>query len=475
MKRKIGLEVEYPMVCSDTLTGLPQDRIRRIWASLGKDGWSVSSDPVNGLATGAFRQNVAVDGCLNPNQSISTDTGPLLEIAPSPEVSLAALKQQFSKLKELALQQVKSVGGMLLGLGVHPYTGDTKEEYYRLRTPRSAYDYAIKSRGWPHEKLLNVAAIQEVIDVPAEESFRAFRVLIRLCGLMMFIFRNAPDLHHSSGYLCIRPKKWLDSVSSPIARFRSDIQKVNIPLSEILNWQGYFDLLWNTSPMFLLGTKKHGLFYVPDHPTFWKFLTNVPARGWTGVDVLGKEIAVMPDMDHVNCTDWTYFGFCRPRWKFGQEVALAELIEAFRLGRMDSFFEKNATKIVIENRCNATGFPGEEFCSLAFVLGILENLDTAEHLAFQYDYDFWRSMFSSAQIEPLRRTEISTRKVLPLAEKLLSIALDGLSARGLGEENFLGPVAAIISSGVSRSELALKALNSAADKKSVIRSMFAVD
>lgn len=472
--RRIGIEVEYPMVHSDTLTGLSQDKVRKMWVNLEKDGWNVSCDPVNNLATGVFRQNAAADGCLNPRQSISTDTGPLLEIAPTPEFTLVDLKQQFSKLRGLILPQVKSIGGMLLGLGIHPYTGDSKEEYYQLRTPRSAYDYAIKNRGWPHEKLLNIAAIQEVIDVPAEESFRAFRILVRLSGLMIFIFRNAPDLHHDGKSLCVRPQKWLDSVSSPIAHFKNDIQKVNIPPLEILNWQGYFDLLWNTNPMFLLGSKQHGLFHVPTHPTFWEFLTEIPAQGWGGIDMFGNKINVTPDIDHVNGTDWTYFGFCRPRWQFKQEVQLEELVEAFRCKEIDLFFEKHTKKIIIENRCNATGFPEEEFCSLAFVLGILENLDAAERFVLQYDYDFWRSIFSSAQTDPLSQAEVGNCKVLPLAKKLLSIASDGLSARGLGEEYFLAPVTTIIDSGVSRSELVLKMFNSAVDKKSFIRSMFVI-
>lgn len=477
-KRKIGFEVEYPMVCSETLTGLPQDKVRQIWTNLGKDGWSVSSDPVSGLATGVFRQGAVADGCLNPNQSISTDTGPLLEIAPSPEVTLLALKQQFSRLRELALQQVKSVGGTLLGLGIHPYTGDTKEEYYRLRTPRSAYDYAIKHRGWPHEKLLNVAAIQEVIDVSKEESFRALKTLIRLCGLMIFIFRNAPSLHNGSGCLCVRPKKWRDSVTSTMPQFKADIHKVNIPAVEILSWQDYFELLWNANPMFLLGTKKHGLFHIPNHPTFWDFLTKAPEKGWEGLDIFGKEIVVKPAMDHVNSTDWTYFGFCRPRWQFNQETNLDELIRAFRFGEMSSFFEEHATKIVIENRCNASGFPGQELCSLAFVLGILENLDAAEQFASQHDYCFWQRVFLLSQVEPLSRAKIGNNKILALAEKLISIAADGLAIRGMGEEFFLEPVIGIVNSGISRSELTLKLLNSAGDsqenKKSVIMAEFAV-
>jgi len=463
--RKISFEVEYPVIDQDTLAGLPQEKFRQVWSSLGKEGWGISSDPVNGLATGVFRQIRAQEDCLNPNQSISTDTGPLIEIVPHPETTLTALKEQFSDLKKLVLRQVDSVGGKVLGLGIHPYTGDGRAEYYQLRTPRSAYDYAIERRGWPHEKLLNIAAIQEVIDVPVAESLRVFRILIRLGGLMIFIFRNAPDLHQRSGYLCVRPRKWKESVTSLIPQFKTDIHKVNIPTREILGWQDYFDLLWNVNPMFLLGTKKHGLFYIPAHPSFWDFLSQVPGRGWQGIDISGKEITVRPVLDHVNFTDWTYFGLCRPRWQFSQETNLDELVKAFHSGEIGPFFERYATKIIIENRFNATGFPGEEFCSLAFVLGILENLDVAEQFTFQYGYRFWQKVFSLAQTEPLSQAKVGSRRILPLAEEVVSIAREGLIKRGLGEEVFLEPAERIVHSGVSRSELTLELFNSAGSSK----------
>ena len=156
---KIGVEIEYPAIDETSMAGLPQEKFQIIWEEFCQQGWEKVTDPVNGLPTGVFRQIKQQDDCLSSTQALSTDTGPLLEIATSPEENLFGLEKQLQELRSMVSEKLILQKGAILGLGIHPLTSDSKAEYYRLRTPRSAYDYAINERGWPHWKLLNVAAI----------------------------------------------------------------------------------------------------------------------------------------------------------------------------------------------------------------------------------------------------------------------------------------------------------------------------
>lgn len=456
MKRKIGIEVEYPVVDTKSGSALSQEKFRQVWGSLETKGWAPAKDSITGFTTGVSR-DVSTDGnVLSSAQVLSTDTGPLFEIAASPEDSIHGLAAQFQGLRQLMVDELSAVGGTALGMGINPGIGCTEKEYYDYRTPRSAYDYAIQNRGWPHWKLLNVAATQEVIDVPFVDVMDAFRSLQRLSGLMIFLCRNAPDIHGQSSKLCVRPGQWKESVKSPLDIFSGDIEKANIPEIELSDWNDYFQLLWGSSPMFMLGTKKDGLFWIPQHPTFGKFLTEAPESGWPAMSLSGQKLEIEPSIDHVNCSDWTYFGLCRPRWKINSGIEVAEVIEAFHGKRMEGLLERQAVKVVLENRCNATGFPGQEFASMALVLGLIENLFETKRLAFRYNYKFWLSMLSLSQEAPLAKAELDGVPVIEFVRELISIATQGLIMRNLGEERYLQPLVEIVNSGKSRAEIIME-------------------
>jgi gamma-glutamylcysteine synthetase len=450
-QRLIGVEIEYPVVDTKNMTALSQKKFRAVWKQMEKMGWELMSDPVTGYATGVSR-SVEIPGHGSFSQSVSTDTGPILEIAAYPETNIKDLYFQVDELKAVLDSLMADVNGKILSVGIHPFLNDSKKEYYEYRTPRSAYDYAIKQRGWPHNKIVNIAATQENIDVPKKDALKAIRVMTRLCGLMIFAHRYAPDIHNGGNSLCIRPQKWLESVSSKNPKFEADKRKVNIPDNEILNWNDYFNLLWNDAPMFLLGTKKHGLFYIPEHPTFLDFLKKPE---WDGVDLHGKKVKIIPDIDHINCTDWTYFGLCRPRWKLNNNVRVVDMIKAINDSYVEEFFLKNLNKVFIENRCNATSMWPFELSSTTFVLGLLENLEKAETFTSQHNYDFWKKVFSLSQTTKLKEAYIGDVRMLDLLYAIIDIAHEGLELRGQNEENFMALTETTANTGKSPSELLL--------------------
>ena len=66
----------------------------------------------------------------------------------SPATNLAGIEQQMTALQAEAKAVLARHGAVMLGSGVHPGLRPIPADYYRYRTPRPAYDYAVKVRGW---------------------------------------------------------------------------------------------------------------------------------------------------------------------------------------------------------------------------------------------------------------------------------------------------------------------------------------
>lgn len=459
-ERYIGVEVEYLTSLIDYSTPLTHDGFRSIWARLVERGWDPSVDSLTRCTTGVSRSTPR-QGCLRPAQALSTDTGPTFEIATAPETNLYKLRAQLNSLTDLMNAELAREGAGAFQMGVHPLLGSDRDSYLAWRTPRAAYDYARFVRGWPHERLLNIAAIHEVIDVSSDDAMTALRCLIRLAGLQLFMFRNAPDVELLQQHpddrqplpdgfrYCVRPDQWLAHVTTATPQFVDDCRRVNLPEPEWQSWNDYFTTLWTQYPMFFVGTKKDGLFSVKGHPTFLEFLSQ---SSWVVQDFAGNSREVVPDIDHVNTTDWHAFYVCRPRWQLESSVTIPELLDAFHTGAMDELMRTRALKICLENRVNPTSPPGQELSSAALLLGLLQNLATTVALVDRYDYRFWQRVFLAAQTVPLLTARVDGVRILPLLAELIQIATIGLKQRGLGEELFLAPVRERVEFGLSPSE-----------------------
>lgn len=456
----VGVEVEYLTSTNDYRSPLTQDGFRAIWTRLVDRGWDPSIDSLTRSITGVSRP-AARSGCLRPAQALSTDTGPTFEIATAPETNLHLLRSQLNDLTSLMHTELACEGASAFQMGVHPLLSSDRDSYLAWRTPRAAYDYARYVRGWPHERLLNIAAIHEVVDVPRDDAFTALRCLIRLAGLQLFLFRNAPDIDllrqnpddrqplPDNFRYCVRPDQWLAHVTTKVPQFVDDRQRVNLPQPEWQSWNDYFTTLWTHYPMFFVGTKKDGLFSVKGHPNFLEFLSQ-PA--WVAEDFSGNSRQVVPDIDHVNTTDWHAFYVTRPRWQLDQSLSVPELLDAFRAGMMDDLMRQRSIKICLENRVNPTSPPGYELCSAALLIGLLENLLHTVAFTERYDYHFWNQVFRAAQTEPLLTARVRGVRILPLIGELVKIALIGLRQRGLGEDVYLTPIREQLSLGLSPSE-----------------------
>ena len=213
--------------------------------------------------------------------------------------------------------------------------------------------------------------MQEIVDVSFEDAPRAVRVLHRLAGLMNFLLRNDPDVWGDyDGQISVRPRAWREHVPAS-ASFAGDAGKVCLPAREIESWTDYLSLLWEASPMFLVGTKNSGAAYLPEHPTFLRFLQDAPREGWPARTLSGEAVRVFPEPAQIEKTDWTYMGFARMRWKW-REVpdGVRSFLDAWQRGEIEAFLRANVLKVVIENRASSAQPPGETLVSLALVAGL---------------------------------------------------------------------------------------------------------
>jgi gamma-glutamylcysteine synthetase len=444
----LSTELEAPVVSMHDGGPAPPDVFRRVWATLARGSW-------RRLEFGVTREIPGAPASINPCQSVVTDTGPTIELVTSPGVSNAGVGRQLDTLVDETRAALADLGYAMLGTGVHPRLRAAPEDYYRYRTPRPAYDYAIRERSWCHWSIVNIAATQEIVDVSFDDAPRAVRLLHRLAGLMNFVLRNDPDLTgEHGGRLSVRPEAWRDHVprSGP---FAADAGRVGVPERELQTWRNYLSLLWEESPMFLVGTKDHGAVWVPQHPTFIGFLEQAPGDGWPARSLSGVEVRVRPAPEHIEQTDWTYMGFARIRWKWRRGVGDVEaLLTAWRSDDIESFLASRLEKVVIENRCNSAQPPAHSLVSLALVSGLLSNLDEALELVSREPYPFWVSVLRASTTQALAST-VEGRSIPAYAREMVGVARVGLRARG-DDDSSLAELDRRIDEGTSPSEELLR-------------------
>jgi gamma-glutamylcysteine synthetase len=283
------------------------------------------------------------------------------------------------------------------------------------------------------------------------------RLLHRLTGLMNFVLRNDPGIHgHGDGRVSVRSLAWRGHVPQS-GRFAGDSRRVVIPATEIGGWADYLSLLWESGPMFLVGTKNHGQAFVPEHPSFLDFLRHVPSGGWPARLLDGSPARVVPEPAHVAATDWSYMGFARIRWKWRpQPPSVAEIAEAWDRGRIEELLARSLQKVVVENRGSSTQPPGEELVSLALVAGLLANLDEATELSRSAEYPFWVRLLDESTRLPIQSVVLG-RNVADLAKEMIGIARTGLVRRGEpSPDTWLAPLLQRIEDGVSPSDRRLQ-------------------
>ena len=432
----ISIENEHPAHSLVNSDPIPPRTFLKVWDSFENEGWTRFSK------FGVRLEKEGDERIHDRAWVMSTDPGPYVELVLTPAIKIQDIDSQIKEMRSLVLEKLRKLDIGLLGSGLVVGLGTSEEEYYRYRTPREAYDYFVNVRGWNHKTYVNLCSMQQVIDIPVEKAPLYSNLMHRLTGAMLFLFRNDPELTSNPDRLLTkRPKAWRD-VPPTSGPFASDKARVYLPDQELATWKKYLEVLWESSPMYMVGTKSEGVSYIPSHPTFIEFLTQTPPEGWPVSTLAGAtDKKVFPTMNHVALTEWTYYGFARLRMKWKEDVELSNLISAYKKGGddLESFLKDSLKKVMLENRSPSAPQKGKEMCSLAFVAGLVANFEKTEDFVSKKSYDFWRKFALMAEKERIN-SKIDEVSVKELLVELLDLSREGLEARGYGEEVYLDPL-----------------------------------
>ncbi|GLF95430.1 glutamate-cysteine ligase family protein [Streptomyces yaizuensis] len=425
-RRRVGLELEFPVVESATGRGLDRDGARELWPALAaRDGsWSPVVETVSGVVSGLRR----VSGGFE--ESVNTDTGVCtveVSLAPRDTVgeALAAAAPVLRDVQELLADR----GYALLCAGIQPWTWTdphrkTQKDWYLLLARRWHY----------HHWFVPLASHQVSVDVTPGEAARVVNVLSGLAGIFTALTVCSPVARG-----VVQPWKetrnwiWYERASRVPAR-EARYTSNGIPPRPYADAGAYLEHFWDSRVYFLTHLKSRGC-EIAGNLSFRDFLLApepVPAR-W----VDGTETSISPERDMLDRIHQYGWPAAKLHYGFDDRTDVDGVRAALREGSMGEYFGDHAVNCYVENRTCGVAPQGEEGVAAALTLGVVERLDAAEELLRRVPWGEWRALWPRAGRHGLAaEDERSLRRV----RDLLELARDGLRGRGAGEEVFLEPL-----------------------------------
>ena len=410
--RKIGLEVEFPVV---DLTGkaVSYSIIKEMFRFLETKGFELHKDATTSEIIYA-REPLNLDQKSHTSSSsistiIGTDSGYCtLEIALKPQDNLFACREEFHKIIGILTEYFRCHNCLILGYGIQPITPPSQNLItqrachlmsQKIMAKRSAMNRFIDQREGSDLDFGRITAASQChIDVTVDEAIRAANALNGLSGLQIALTANSPV--------------WLGRVDPQWKAVREIFweymcvtlyTQVGIPksFSDIFD---YVEYLCKFPPLMI--ERQSQLITVIEKETFKEFLNSKkPSKGLTLND---QEIAVLPEIeDIITHSSFAWFN-ARLSPKYG----------------------------TIESRISCQQPPKETILVPALILGLIENLEEAEELLKSYSWEEWKRLRYDS-LRHVLQAQIDNKPVLPLVEKLITIAELGLRKRGNGEEIFL--------------------------------------
>lgn len=412
--RRIGMEGEFPAV-SKSGEAVAYSVICRMYAYLEQHGFSLKRDLTSGEAVSAERTTKTGTDIICTELGYST-----IEIAPAPAEDMFALNRSFTSLLRLLTGYFAEQDALLLGYGIQPLSQPDK----RLITPKNRYllykdwsanRFVSQEQGHDSDFLGITASSQTHVDVSRDEAVRAVNILNGLSGLFIILHANSPI--------------WQGKIDSRTGAARELLWSQCFPSrSDQVGMARQFadldDYVQQLCAFAMQTVERDGLtFALPGTGTFFDFLV---AESIEGRSSNGDSRTIVPAFeDIVNQAAYAWFN-----------------------GRLSPKYG------TVEARMCCQQPPGEQLCSQALVLGLMENLSAAERLLTRFSWQDWRQVRDDA----LRHGFAALTQngpVLSLLAELLDSAEYGLQKRGLGEEMFLHPLQERLAAGRSPADRAV--------------------
>ncbi|MCB5910018.1 glutamate-cysteine ligase family protein [Streptomyces pinistramenti] len=424
--RRVGLELEFPVVETATGRGLDRDGAQRLWRTLAAHdmSWALVEETVVGGVTGVRRRTAGFDELVNTDTGVCT-----VEVSLAPRDTVGQAVEAAGDVLRMLQGHLEVMGYTLLCAGVQPRTWfdpgrKTRKDWYLLLTRRWHF----------HHWFVPIAAHQAAVDVTPDEAVRAVNVLSGFAGVFTALTACSPIARGAvQPWKEMRNRVWYERsmrVPAPEAMYTSN----GIPDEPFSDMSAYIEHFWDSRIYFLTNLKSSG-FEVLGGKSFKEFLlsrNSVPAR-----QIDGTLVRVTPDrdmLDHIHQYGWPA---AKLHYAFDSRTDIDEVRAALTQGRIGEYFEEHAANCYVENRTCGVAPQGEEGVAAALTLGIVERLDDAEALWKELPWQEWRLLWMRASTHGLSAED---ERSLAMMRKVLELAASGLRARGWGEETFLAPL-----------------------------------
>lgn len=424
--RKVGLELEFPVVSRSTGRGLGQSSVQALWEAFAErdTSWSLVRESISPVVTGLRRR------LGNFNEHVDTDAGVCtVEIALAPQETVGQAVESARSVMSDLQSLLWAKGYTLLSAGIQPITWFDP----RRRTQRDWY-FLLSRRLHFHHWFIPVASHQVSIDVSPCEAVRVVNMLCGLSGVFAALTASSPIARG-----VVQPWKetrnwiWhnrLTRVSEREAEYSSN----GIPMRPFKDLGDYIEHSWNSNLYLLTDMKSQG-YEVLGGRSFSEFVladAPVPVRRWDG-----KRLELIPQLEMLDRIHQYGWLAGKLHYRFGSGASLEQVRRALILGEIGAFCEENLIGCYVENRtCGVSPF-GEEGATAALTLGFIEMLDEVELLIQARQWKCWRSLWLQTSQKGL---DLDSPRTLRVVHRLLQLARTGLQARGAGEEKHLDPL-----------------------------------
>ena len=397
--RRIGAELKFPMVDGEG-NAVRKDDVRRLWQFLGEKGWHLQTDSFTGDIVGA-----TIPGPMNDTVASSETGFCKVEFSLAHVANIHELSDKIHWLRSLLREFSDTNEKYLLGFGTQPKTPPSK--HLKMEKARNVFWEKVfgSNRHIPPEKgddvhLFTVSASSQIhLDVSFDEAVRAVNVFNGLSGAQLALTANSNiwkgDVDNN--YKCVGEMFW-DWWNPGSERF-------GMPHKPFKNLDDYVRIIGSMSPVYV---KREGIpIGLPDYESFNDYYFSDTA--W-GINPEGEKIRITPEPADIDqhCTFYWYDA------------------------RISRYF-------TLENRPNDQQPPNDLVVIAALSTGILSMLNEAEEEISKYD---WNQLIQARVTACKDALEGQTDKIslFDFAWNMLSLAEEGLSRRGLGEEIYLAPL-----------------------------------
>ena len=422
--RKIALEYEFLAIDTTTGEAIRRDQVKAIW-----NAWSEQKH-VSLYRDYGTKQEVGVIYTQEDGRDvvINSDGGAnIVEFGFLPFDTAQECEENMKQILKEFHDVAKAFNVALTDLGVQP---KTPYYYPDLKTEKTWYRGFYRTEFWAqyHHYFSNIAAHQVCIDVSFDEAMRVFDVINGVSGIMVALCANSTiESAHVLEQHEIREHRWNMFTSG----YPEQFQKYRgIPKQPMKTLQAYVERNWDLPYIMTIRESGKHVHVIPEVDRIRDYFGK---DHWDSFDItISDRNEIVPSIADVS--DQLQYGWpmARPRFEFDDSITLEAFKKAYEAGTIDALLEGHLTKLYIETRCIASQPWDSIMAAPALVLGIIENVEKAEALVASKDWQYWINLRDKTLANSME-----VKEVLPLVEKVLDIAKEGLQNRGQGEEKYL--------------------------------------